>query len=209
MAACGWHVVASPNGNTSNNFLYSVAAVSASNVWAGGYYYSAPNYKTLMEHWNGSSWSIAPSPNVSHKDNFVNSVAAVSASDVWAVGYTYATGSPNQTLIEHWNGSSWSVVPSPNGNTSGNILYSVARVSSSSVWAVGYDSNGSVNKTLTERWNGTSWTVVPSANANNSYNILTGVAAISNSNVWAVGNDEGSGMIYSTLTEHLERNELV
>jgi hypothetical protein len=42
-----------------------------------------------------------------------------------------------QTLIEHWNGTQWSVVPSPNlmGN---NLLRGVAIVSANDVWAVGF-----------------------------------------------------------------------
>jgi hypothetical protein len=39
-------------------------------------------------------------------------VTCVSASDCWAVGYTVLpiTGSYYQTLIEHWDGTSWSIV---------------------------------------------------------------------------------------------------
>src|SRR5437764_621866 len=54
-------------------------------------------------------WSVVSSPNVGTSSNVLNGVAVVSANDVWAVGY-YSGG----TLIEHWDGTSWSVVPSPN-----------------------------------------------------------------------------------------------
>jgi len=38
----------------------------------------------------------------------LNAVAAVLSSDVWTVGYlNYGT------LIEHWDGTKWSIVPSP------------------------------------------------------------------------------------------------
>src|SRR5215475_6880935 len=41
----------------------------------------------------------------------LSAVAARSARDAWAVG-SYDTGSGFRTLIEHWNGSKWKVVPS-------------------------------------------------------------------------------------------------
>ena len=44
------------------------------------------------------------------------------------------------TLTEHWNGTAWSVVASPNAGTI-NSLQSVAAVSANDVWAVGYRYN--------------------------------------------------------------------
>ena len=60
-------------------------------------------------------------------------MAAIAANDVWVAGY-YFPGSYAQTLIEHWDGTSWSVVPSPNGCCT---LRGVAAVAANDVWAVG------------------------------------------------------------------------
>jgi hypothetical protein len=38
----------------------------------------------------------------------------VASNDVWAVGYQ-GTGAASNTLIEPWNGMSWSVVSAPRG----------------------------------------------------------------------------------------------
>ena len=46
------------------------------------------------------------SPNVGTDINLLLGVTAVSANDVWAVG----AYSPDQTLIERWNGTEWTVV---------------------------------------------------------------------------------------------------
>jgi hypothetical protein len=46
----------------------------------------------------------------------LSGVAATSASNAWAVGYTGST-SP-KPLIEHWNGTAWTRVPSPGGASS-------------------------------------------------------------------------------------------
>src|SRR5690242_523500 len=57
----------------------------------------------------GLSWRVIPSPNLGTAGNNLNAIAVVSSGDVWAVG-----SSGGQTLIEHWNGTSWSMVSSPN-----------------------------------------------------------------------------------------------
>src|SRR5205823_13678772 len=67
--------------------------------------------------------------------NVLWDVAAISPNDVWAVGY-YSNGTI--TLVEHWDGTQWSIVPSPNPGDSDNYLGAVATVSSNDVWAVGY-----------------------------------------------------------------------
>jgi len=202
-----WSVVPSPNANTTGaNILTGVAAVSASDVWAVGYYYNSSLPQTLIEHWNGAYWSIVPSPNPSITgQNVLTGVAAVSAAYVWGVGYYQATSGALQTLIEHWDGTSWNVVSSPNPSTTGNILNGVAAISADDAWAVGsyYDSQKNVLETLTEHWDGTKWTAVssPSPGAY-AYNILTGVAAASASDVWTVGYFQSSNGALVTLIEH-------
>src|SRR3982751_5707863 len=42
-----FYFASSPNVGTSDNFLSGVAAVSASDVWAVGYYYNGSTYQTL------------------------------------------------------------------------------------------------------------------------------------------------------------------
>jgi len=54
------------------------------------------------------TWNVVPSPNVGTGRNQLNGVAVISANDVWAVG----SGTGEKTLIEHWDGASWNVVPS-------------------------------------------------------------------------------------------------
>jgi hypothetical protein len=150
-----WNVVPSPNPGANDNTLLGVAAISSSDVWAAGRYNNGSVSQTLVEHWNGSAWNIVPSPNVGASYNFFNGVAAVSSSDVWAVG-GYRNGSTldqTQTLVEHWDGNTWNVVPSPNATTLYNGLTAVAAVSSSDVWVVGFYDTGSVLKTLVERYN--------------------------------------------------------
>ncbi len=138
-----WMVISSPNQGTRANQLLGVAPVSASDIWSVGNYNAGPytmSLRTLAEHWNGSSWSIVSTPNAATGSGDYDSlqgVATVSTSNVWAVGYSgNVNAAADQTLIEHWNGSAWSTVSSPNPYETQD-LYGVAAVSESSIWAVG------------------------------------------------------------------------
>jgi hypothetical protein len=163
-----------------------VATVSTNDVWAVGYTYSI---QTLIEHWNGTQWSIVPSPSPGTKDNRLTGVTAISTDDIWAVGYEAGGNSATQTLTEHWDGTQWSVVSSPNHQGSlGSILTAVTSVSTNDVWAVGsYDSCFSCSESLVEHWDGTQWSILSSPN-HGLCDKLNGVTAISTNDVWTVGN---------------------
>ncbi len=157
-----WSIVSSPNTSaTQHNALRGVTCVSASECWAVGYYLTDSAAQTLIERWDGTSWSIVSSPNTSTtQSNFLLGVTCMSASECWAVGYYYNDNVISQTLIERWDGTSWSIVSSPNTSTTDyNSLSGVTCVSASECWAVGYYFTGDnfVDQTLIERWDGTSW----------------------------------------------------
>jgi hypothetical protein len=184
-----WSVVPSPNVGSGSNYLLAVAGSSSSDMWAVG----SHDTHTLTEHWNGATWSVVSSPNVGSTANFFNGVAVVGGNDVWAVGAIYpGAATSEQTLTEHWNGTSWSVVPSPNVGTGNNALQAVAGLSSGDVWAAGVSYNSSA-QSLTERWDGTAWIVVGSPSPGTEAH-LSGIAALAPSTVWAVGSfEQGPG----------------
>ena len=200
-----WSVSPTPAMTASG--INALAATSATDVWAVGYAGQGPtsaggvNYKTLVEHWNGASWEVIPSPNpAGTKSNALVGLAAISPTDVWAVGYTLI-GSTRQGLTEHWNGSAWTVVASPNPGTLSNGLLDIEASSSTNAIAVGYRSDGYGYQTLAERWDGSAWTVVPSPSPGSVDNVLTGLAVNSATDAWAVGYLSGGGP-YQTLIEH-------
>jgi hypothetical protein len=180
-----------------NNALNGVVALASNNVYAVGYQ-SGPQeaVQTLVEHWDGANWSVMPSPNANSTGNVLNAVSAVNPADMWAVGDQVAPKIPVFTLTEHWNGATWSMVPSPNLVTDSdldqNVLLSVVSLAPNDVTAVGYALDFNLQRTLTliEHWDGSSWSVVPSPNpdtAAGSLNKLTSVAALSPSNIYAFG----------------------
>ena len=197
-----WSIVPSPNvsGSTLSS-LYGVACVSTSNCTAVGWSADSSSTSALIESWNGTSWSIVPTPSVSGStDSALQAVACVSASDCTAVGYSW-DGSTNSTLVESWNGTSWSIVPSPNvSGSTPSFLTGVACVSATNCTAVGW-STASGDLALVESWNGTSWSIVPSPNVSGSTgSVLEAVACVSASDCTAVGYSLSSGT-YSTLVE--------
>src|SRR5229473_1076340 len=171
-----WSIVATPAVVTGN--LSAVAATSSSDVWAVGDIVSTSTgaAQTFIEHFDGKRWAVVPSPDASTQSNLLDGVTAISATDAWAVGDFLNASGVFQTLTEHWDGTSWSIVTSPAGPGLQNGLLGVTAVSSSDVWAVGDSGSG----TLIEQWDGTSWTVVPSPSpAGTLANPLFGVAAVS------------------------------
>jgi len=203
-----WTQVPSPNpaGATSYNELAGVAATSASNAWAVGFYLTSGGAeRTLVVHWDGKTWKQVPSPNAgtAGANNGLSAVAATSASNAWAVG-SYAVSSHElRTLTLHWNGRTWTKVPSLNAGSGGNVLYGVAATSGSDAWAVGYRSLGPApNRIILQHWNGKSWAMVTSPNPGSATNVLYSVAATSATNAWAVGSYAGATTADRTLIEH-------
>jgi hypothetical protein len=138
----------------------------------------------------GIGWTVVPSPNPSDQGNYLTAIAGVSATNLWAVGAAYrADTSTPGTLTEHWDGTKWTVVPSPNFNEGYNELYGVDAVSSTDAWAVGYHNislYGS-EKTMALHWDGIRWRIVPTRNIGQDANQLLDVAAVAADDVWAVG----------------------
>ena len=129
-----------------------MTTVSVNDVWAVGTSTNNSHInKTLIEHWDGTQWSVVPSPNGRSSNNFLGEVSAASANDIWTVGAYNNTNNVSLTLIEHWNGSKWSIVPSPNFDLGNNYLTGLTVVSTNDVWAVGgYANSGNINRTLIE-----------------------------------------------------------
>ena len=147
-----WSVVVVPNIVGAE--LTDVAAISSSDIWAVGAIGGAmPAALTL--HFNGQQWSRVSAPSAS-----LLAVTALATNNVWAAGVQLGRG----PVIEHWNGTAWKVVTSPNIGTSA-VLNSIRAISPSDIWAAGCNACGDVggsNTALIEHWDGTAWSINPS-----------------------------------------------
>src|SRR5258707_11649263 len=132
-------------------------------------------------------WTNVPSPGVGAEGR-LTAVTALSTTDALSVGQYAGADSVQRTLTEHWDGSQWKFVPSPNPGTQYNILQGVAGTSATDVWAVGYQSSASnATQALIEHWNGSSWNAIPAPDLGKDNGQLNGVAAVTASDAWAPG----------------------
>jgi hypothetical protein len=200
-ATTGWTIAPVPGtgnddillGTTCPNSIQCFAAgVSLADIGAPT---STPS--PIVDTWNGASWSLgngAPLPAGVNGGLFGASCA--SARECWAVGAELGVvnnGNPTGALIEQWDGSAWSVVPTPvlsGPGVVGAFLQGVTCVSISNCITVGYttDVNGENLNALIEQWNGVAWTIVPGADTGQAFDELTGVHCVSSVDCWAVGN---------------------
>jgi hypothetical protein len=162
-----WQAMTGPGlgGTHEGGYLTAARAFSPSNAWAVGQYFTTATLQSLIEHWNGRAWVLVPHPNPSSGPNFafLDGTAGTSPSDLWAVG-SYQVNLLDQTLIEHWNGTHWAIIPSPDpgGSSLNNILMAASATSSSNAWAVGFDSSGASSRTMILHWDGHAWTQISS-----------------------------------------------
>lgn len=153
------------------------------------------------------AWAPVPSGNPYAGEDALDGVAVLSASNVWAVGDKSKLSEGNavfKTLIEHWNGHSWKVIPSPNPGAGDNLLSSVTAVSANNIWAVGSYSNQDIglDKNLILHWNGHSWRQVASPNPGSEFDDLNTIRQVSATNIWIVGAYSGSDFHDRSLILH-------
>jgi len=151
-----WHVVPAPCltgqtvetscslGSVDTNQLSGVTALSPTNIWASGTEGNVNNQNfniPYVLHWNGSAWALVKTPNRGGEGSLLNGITALSATDIWAVGQTQQLNGAIMPMTDQFNGTSWTVVPSPVPGSSGRIpddsLDGAASLSGGLVFAVG------------------------------------------------------------------------
>jgi hypothetical protein len=151
-------------------------------------------------------WTQVASPNIGMSDNVLGGVAGSGPDDVWAVGDYAQDSNPdfNITLIQHFDGHAWSVVPSPNVGDQANQLYSVTTAAPTKAWTTGYFLDPAHSpRGLIEAWDGHAWGVVDHPHTG-AADWLYSVFAVGPSDVWAVGNSRDEDGVFHTLIEHFD-----
>jgi hypothetical protein len=179
-----WSVSSSFASALAGQLGVGVADISPTDAYAiGGHLGSA--HSGLVAQWNGTTWTqlTVPLPKNNNMLSDLNAISADSPDDVWIAGNYEFEVNPsdfaNETYSLHWNGSAWSIVPSPSPGT-GDVLTGVTTSNASNnVWAVGYytPAGSSVAQTLTLNWNGNAWSTVASPNGSTGSSVLSSVAA--------------------------------
>ena len=198
-AAPSWSIAPSPSPpGPPIGELGGVSCASATDCLAVG----ANEIGPMAEHWNGTGWKIVgvPSPSGGAIAD-LDAVSCPSASECFAVGNAEtdtATTFTDTSLIERWNGTAWSIVPSPNptGANHNVQLSGVSCASTTSCFAVGNATDDGdfffTAKTLVEQWNGTTWSIVASPNPAGALDSeLNGVSCTSSTSCFAAGDEGG------------------
>jgi hypothetical protein len=187
-----WELIPSPNKPGSNELL-GAGASDASHVWAVGRVVSSKpdTWRSLVLRWDGNVWSSVAHPHFAG-NHVLHGTDAPAGDDAWAVGSRLVPSGGGRTVVEHWDGTRWSVVRSPNPNPEGlNQLLGVKAVPSDpdTVWAVGSYTNPAASfgdLTLILRRTGGTWGETSSPNVT-ADNHLEAVDATGPDDAWAVG----------------------
>jgi hypothetical protein len=200
-----WKVIPTPvdpgwKPNTSRG-LTGLSGTSAEDVWAAGWTQGSSQSSTvqpLVEHWNGIAWSILPASIDGFLGSSFSSIAAVGPDDVWAVGGASVRPSRSKALIEHWDGTTWSVsqLGVPVGRRSGLIDVMATPDGPWSVgWAAGRYGGGPISVHL----DGGTWSIVRMRDIGGSMN---GAGADTSGDLWAVGTQLIGSTVYPVIAFH-------
>jgi hypothetical protein len=198
--------VPQPPGATST-WLNAVSCGGPSTCVAVGQF-SANDDVTMAataELWSGGRWSMlfVPAP----ADSLYSALDSVSCSDpssCTAVGSYHTPNYVILTLAEYWNGSYWSIrpTPTPPGATAA-ALNGVSCIAPNGCLAVGsYGTSGEVWHALAEVWNGSRWSIsYPIDPVGATFTQLTSVACTSGASCIAVGYDTSPQLVTVPLAE--------
>lgn len=153
-------------------------------------------------------WQIMDTQNPGTSGNSFWDITAVAHHNLWAVGYAGSSTTSRQTLIEHYDGTQWTVVTSPNlPGYPMNQLTGVSAVSATDIWAAGFaTTSGYLNQALLAYYDGDQWALVATpALPDSDDNFFTDVVALDTDDVWIVGayRTTGTGS-YHALVEHYD-----
>jgi len=105
-----WSIQLTPNP-TYSSLLNDVSCVSTTACTAVGAYSGG----ALVERWNGRRWSIQRTPNPAGGTNVsLNGVSCASNTACTAVAHYNNRAGRELTLVERWDGTSWSIQRTPN-----------------------------------------------------------------------------------------------
>jgi hypothetical protein len=201
-----WTWTPTPNSGPNYTTLFGVAALPGK-AWAVGVglddRYQA---HSIIEAWDGAAWRLAATPRLDTQRDILFSASATTANDVWAVGERQDSAGRFGALIEHWDGTVWSVVPSPDPGSSGNHLNAVAAAGRDDVWAVGQRNDASSDQPLVEHWDGRRWSTQPLSVPGGTGAVLDAVT-VRGGEVWAVGQTDDAVRQGRPLVAHLHHGQ--
>jgi hypothetical protein len=143
----------------------------------------------LFLHWDGAAWkeTARPSP---ERIVRLDGVVVTGSASVWAAGFAWDSQGP--IVVAHWDGSSWSLVQTPDitnfRGTRGPLA--ITALSDDDVWVVGsifsQDTSILEERLLILHWNGSAWNKLPVDSPAKNL-IANGISTAARGSVWIVG----------------------
>jgi hypothetical protein len=151
-----WRIVRSPNPDQFQNELTHVSAGRDGSLFATGH----TSTGTLLMRLLNGRWRTVATPAVAgYGSTFLEGLAVRSAHNVWLAGYGQrSSDGASRPLVEHWNGSTWTVLPA--ANVAPQSYLSDIAVGGGRVVAVGTSFNDFGSRGIVEQFDGTAWSAV-------------------------------------------------
>ena len=195
-----WAITASPNTGPGDNFLESVAVVSARDAWAVGYRDAGGVFRSLVEHWDGGRWTVAALPRLGALGNGLNAVNVAASGIVWAVGGSAGARGHTQPLVLRLDGRRWYSVAAP-ASLHSATLNGVAASGGRGAWVVGAVRGSGGDRSFGLQADRRHWRVVPVDPAGALSEDLNAIWAAAPDDMWAAGSSF-DGRWYRPLVEH-------
>jgi hypothetical protein len=137
--------------------LNGISCISTVDCMAAGG--TGESYSPFAETWNGSDWSVTSTVPQKYNSVFAG-VSCVSSENCFAAGYYDTRENPEHgtplTLIEQWNGTSWTLVNGQNAVRDATFA-SISCINANQCAAVGTDDASA--SPLIELWDGRTWSI--------------------------------------------------
>jgi hypothetical protein len=189
----GWSLEKAAEVGEVPSYLYGVSCRTGSPCMAVGYFTDgAGGTRALAELRTSGTWTIVVTPNASEGDDTSSlvSVWCSNQQNCLAVGDYQSRAGSYRTLVEAWNGKSWSIQTTPNpAGASDSYLDYISCTSPTACIAVGYYSTAAfASLAFSETWNGKSWSVAATPRISGaSYTLFNGVSCTSSASCIAIG----------------------
>ena len=204
-AAPAWSILTSPSQTGSpQNTLSGVACPTAVTCYAvGSYTFDGAAQQMFVKHWDNTNWTIGVLQQpAGATSSTLTAITCPGATSCFAVGGYTSAGLP-KTLVEHWDGASWTIQPSPNQpGATNNLLLGVACPTASACFSVGSFDTVSTERPLIQQWNGTNWTnLAVTLPTGATFSSLSSAGCASATSCWA-GGTYSTSTTQKTLLEH-------
>ncbi len=164
--------------------LHGIKAFGPDDVWFAGYRCQAMGagwVPATVLHWDGQGFTEYELPFVGLGGHAAEAIDGTGPDDVWVVGGPGSSpGAWQQSLIYHFDGTTWTHVPGPVEGL-GQLLHDVAVIAPDDVWVAGEYVEPGVVAPLLQHWDGTSWETVFSPTGG------AGIVALASDDVWTCG----------------------